>query len=60
MNHTYKVIWHKKKVMGSALLAALMLTGGVLLGNSVSYAGGSGGANNTASGTNASVSGGGK
>lgn len=28
MNHTYKVIWHKKKVMGSALLAALMLTGG--------------------------------
>lgn len=58
MNHTYKVIWHKKKVMGSALLAALMLTGGVLLGNSVSYAGGSGGANNTDSGTNASVSGG--
>ena len=28
MNHTYKVIWHKKKVMGSVLLVALMLTGG--------------------------------
>lgn len=58
MNRTYKVIWHKKKVMGSVLLVALMLTGGELLGNSISYAEGSGGASNTASGTNASVSGG--
>ena len=58
MNHIHKVIWHKKKIMGSALLAALMLTGGGLLEGSISYAADTTNVHGTAFGDKAAVTGG--